>query len=633
MSKKILKLNRLLVTGHLSEYTPYCVVKEILEAHNISHTILPKEELNFSHQQLEIQRILKFRTLEIESNESNNFDEKSLRYLATFVNPKVKTWTKSSLLKCYDHMMNFEYESIEKLRKLDINFNSKSPENIKGLNACMLYKICLYYHIYTKWNTNESDMVFMIKKLFEPANEIRLHLTNLIQSLDKTRLINLYLNIPKHNQKINFTIKNIDEVLNDNPLLNLEHEKITDSIIKFRDINYVLQNVFPTNHNDAIVLTALNYKLNVTESKYPLDEYKAILKNPSLELYVPYDPIFRKNYLKSPKWYDTRNVWNINLSELYNEGDLKNMCITEGFTVDDFRNSEPQILLLQSQTCNTFYYGKNPYNLEQTESPIMCEVLEDLKEEDCLSYGNYSKKSFVTYSIDEIYTLFMTYRSYVNPTDVHQCLGKRVINKLKFIAQKYNIIKLLSIISELDKWYEYSNENTERLRELYSKASVERRTYIKRYFEALTKCGMYMRGWDGESEYPLGEKSTLKVNIRYENIEQNVSNSISNVMEFIKDNLYEDEKEVLVKLPLMKYTKYHDENFNFKAVTFVPSPDPEDGNTIVERLEIVSKGSSYKNMKSCIRLSSNIILTSVYFYSISLNLDEPYNINNLEHIT
>jgi hypothetical protein len=142
-----------------------------------------------------------------------------------------------------------------------------------------------------------------------------------------------------------------------------------------------------------------------------------------------------------------------------------------------------------------------------------------------------------------------------------------------------------------------------------------------------------MRGWDGESEYPLGEKSTLKSNINYETIEQNVSNSISNVMEFIKDNLYEDEKDILIKLPLMKYTKYHDENFNFNALTFVPSPDPEDGNTIVERLEIVSKGSAHKNMKSCIRLSSNIILTSVYFYSCSLNLDEPYNINLLEHIT
>ena len=633
MSKKILKLNRLLITGHLSEYTPYCVVKEILESHNISFSNLPNEELSFARQQTEIQRILKFRTLEIETHENGSFDEKSLRYLATFVNTNVKTWTKSSLLKCYDHMMNFEYESIEKLRKLDINFNPKSPESVKGLNACMLYKICLYYHIYTKWNTSESDMVFMIKKLFEPANEIRLHLSNLIQSLDKTRLINLYLNIPKHNQKVNLTFKNIDEVLNDNPLLNLEHSKITDSIIKFRDINYILMNLFPTNHSDAIVLTALNYKLNITESKYPFDEYKAILKNPSLELYVPYDPVFRKNYLKNPKWYNINSVWNINLCELYNEGDLKNMCISEGFTVDDFRNSEPQVLLLQSQTCNTFYFGKNPYNLEQTESPIMIEVLEDLKEEDCISYGNYSKRSFVTYSIDEIYALFLTYRSYVNPTDIHQCLGKRVINKLKFIAQKYNIIKLLSIISELDKWYEYSNENTERLRELYSKASVERRTYIRRYFEALTKCGMYMRGWDGESEYPLGEKSTLKVNISYETIEQNVGESISQVMDFIKDNLYEDEKEILIKLPLMKYTKYHDENFNFKALTFVPSPDPEDGNTIVERLEIVSKGSTHKNMKSCIRLSSNIILTSVYFYSCSLNLEEPYNINLLEHIS
>jgi hypothetical protein len=53
----------------------------------------------------------------------------------------------------------------------------------------------------------------------------------------------------------------------------------------------------------------------------------------------------------------------------------------------------------------------------------------------------------------------------------------------------------------------------------------------------------------------------------------------------------------------------------------------------MDRLQIVLDGNKYKNMKSCIRLSSNILLHSVYFYICSLGLPEPYNIFELEHIT
>jgi hypothetical protein len=76
--------------------------------------------------------------------------------------------------------------------------------------------------------------------------------------------------------------------------------------------------------------------------------------------------------------------------------------------------------------------------------------------------------------------------------------------------------------------------------------------------------------------------------------------------------------------------KFSHEN---EAKIFVMTPDPEDGTSLLHRLEIVLDGNKHKNMKSCIRLSSNILLHSVYFYICSLGLPEPFNIFEVEHIT
>ena len=96
---------------------------------------------------------------------------------------------------------------------------------------------------------------------------------------------------------------------------------------------------------------------------------------------------------------------------------------------------------------------------------------------------------------------------------------------------------------------------------------------------------------------------------------------------FKEIDLNEIEMKVLKTLPLMKFSHEGDTKI------FIMTPDPEDGTSILHRLEIVLDGDKHKNMKSCIRLTSNILLHSVYFYICSLGLSEPYNIFELEHIS
>ena len=138
------------------------------------------------------------------------------------------------------------------------------------------------------------------------------------------------------------------------------------------------------------------------------------------------------------------------------------------------------------------------------------------------------------------------------------------------------------------------------------------------------ECGMYMRGWKVVSDnYPLSEKSTQIRESNAVEIETNVHKSVKDVFDYL-DNFTPEIKKMLMGLPLYKRT-------NDKE--FIISPDPDDGNSIFERLQFVISGDKHKNMKSCIRLSSNIILNTVYFYMTSLGLNEPFNINDLDYIS
>jgi hypothetical protein len=83
--------------------------------------------------------------------------------VATFVNPDCKTWTQKSLLKSYDHLLNFPKDNPDILKH--ISYGQKDRDNIDAFNACMLYTLCKKYGIETHWKMTPEQMVLLIQKL------------------------------------------------------------------------------------------------------------------------------------------------------------------------------------------------------------------------------------------------------------------------------------------------------------------------------------------------------------------------------------------------------------------------------------------------------------------------------------
>jgi hypothetical protein len=254
------------------------------------------------------------------------------------------------------------------------------------------------------------------------------------------------------------------------------------------------------------------------------------------------------------------------------------------------------------------------------------DTISDLSNTECITIGIINEPSSLkTFSFQELCDLFMNFKNYINPENSKEAFPSRIVNKIHHYASAYGIMNLTKAISVVEKWKQYSNEFSENLRSIYSK-----NTKVTDYLYKILEAGMYMRGWKVISDkYPIKEEETKLMNseLQFE-IEKQVHSSIQEIQTYIEsENLNEEEKKVLKELPLMKFSHEGDNKI------FVLTPDPDDGDSMLERLQIVLDGNKHKNMKSCIRLSSNILLHSVYFYLCSLGLPEPYNIFELEHIT
>jgi hypothetical protein len=71
-------------------------------------------EGHFAHQSCSVRKE-KMNILFFEGDYIIPLSQDNIRYIATFVNPQCKTWTKRSLLKAYDHLLNFPRYSLSLL--------------------------------------------------------------------------------------------------------------------------------------------------------------------------------------------------------------------------------------------------------------------------------------------------------------------------------------------------------------------------------------------------------------------------------------------------------------------------------------------------------------------------------------
>lgn len=591
-----MNLDRRKIVGNITYDMPKCVIKELF----LSIRIIIDED------RLEDRRYFEKICKEYEPLET------TLENIGVYVNPYVK-WRESVLMEAYEHLIKF-YEGYE--YPLDENFTIglKDSNNIYSYDSCMLYKICKKNGMQTNLNITINDMYYFICGLLNPK-KYKDQIIDSLKSLSYVSLLNLSMtdvykkeiNIKEYQ---NIKIKPIETLVE---LRNINHEKIEAYDLQrtkdeLYDSEKMMLRIQPSNHEEAIIISAISYGINIIECINPYEEYKSLIL--LKEKYLPMDSEFRKKYLKNPTWYDIRKTWVPKLSYIYSESKLKKFLENEGYTSDNLQISELTSKLQEMRLSETFYEGIHP-NAKNDFTPFYFDDISSLPKENLISYGIVTS-DIVVYSVDEIVDSLNKFKVFILDKST---LSKFAIRKLEIIAHKNNHTHLIEAIEKV-KVYEIYLDKI--VKQLISRceSSENKREYVK-LFKLLLEMGMYMRTWDGHSEYPLTLSQCL-----LENEEDPVVNKRSEIAikKFLVTLENSSAKHILSNLPLMKIDRLTNPN----KLAFIKSTTVNGGMSILDRINIVTEYDP-SNYDSCIRCSSNWFCGSAYYYLTLIGEDPPFN--------
>ena len=126
----------------------------------------------------------------------------------------------------------------------------------------------------------------------------------------------------------------------------------------------------------------------------------------------------------------------------------------------------------------------------------------------------------------------------------------------------------------------------------------------------MLQMSMYMRGWNGRSEYPLQgvRVGTTQASTNFINITQAIAS-------FENSPAY----EFFRHLPL----------FGYSGTCFLKNVIYNVGT----RLNLVKVGEASENVDGCVRLSSNYFATTAWRIYQLLRLPQPFDINKLPYIS
>lgn len=336
--------------------------------------------------------------------------------------------------------------------------------------------------------------------------------------------------------------------------------------------------------------------------------------------------------------------------------------------------------LVHSRKSRSIYEGWHPLS-SNTRSPLSLDEIEDVFEESghlgIITYGTIPSSPLITvesssikieksegewiptlsvvsshtvrgdgdqlvaYSVTDLLETFSNMKAFVlSNADGNMCYLsgrdmeklKRIVRKRLDVSEKYK--ELSGIIDHIEQrdatLSAYSRELDIEIRKLED--SVTTREEVKRAFVLLNEIGMYMRGWklrDGDS-FPLKSMDTTYDLDKQSIVDVNVTSAISEYEEAISSIKNPVIRRLVMQCPLLRLMKSSSGGYQ----NFTPTLNPEQGFTVTERLEIVKRGDENESVFSCMRMSSNLLVASAYYYlTAAVGLTSPpFDISQLDEI-
>lgn len=570
-------LSRLNITGKLDGDTPIDVILEIADAHNIDYSSLKGPSgLNILIEQINSEDVPSVRKTLVMDDYYN---------IAIFVNSKIE-WKSIPLEAAYKFLKSFNKKNRFLELRSDFTHGAQTTQCPTSVCNSIVYGACKYFGIPLARETLEEEMVQMLRDFLDSPESI----TQFIA----TKIIALNLS-PDVLLKYALTLEKTGKSLIQKGNKPLESKVYTKESLNFDELYTIateLNTYYPTvsslkdytidSNAKAVVVGMLYHNVDLSGTKNPLDF--------ALDLgSSDFNPGFPSN--------------------LYNTSRLQTLILDEGYSaseIEEFSHQDLYELLQIISLTETFYPGKR-HPIINKETPFDLEEISELKDEACLSFG-YLDYTVFTYK--ELYQFYENAKAPLNPISKNQrMLSDTAMRKLLKLSAVYPNFK--TTLQSIMKVSDSSSDIKQILEDIKSDATGTNKELVENFMKMLLHLGMNMRGWNGEREFPI--KAAFDLGTK--NIESRVNESLDAI------RLYEENFPQCTKILNLRLVKFQDG-------VYIPA-NQENGFTIKGRLNIIKQN---KSVNACIRMSSNWILSSVYFYSSELSCPNSFNISELRYI-
>jgi len=595
-------LNKLLITGDITSDTPVCVLEEIKTCSIFRNLVCNLQETIVTYTYLSHPKL------------SHPYTTSDLDNILIYINPTVK-WTREQLLTA------FEYHRLQLDDDYDVpefsTLGLPTPHQPNSLSACVLYKLCKRNNIPV---SRMSDMIYMHSALaMKSSTDIRANIIGLINLMSVSQLQQVYHNLylqTKEKRELAVTPFqyefNYETTLEKSAQLFLNADKM-----RFR--------ITPLSNADAIILAAMNYDTDIYFSPNPILEYLSLQMNKST--YIPLHQSIGYEYTQSRDFVDLRVTFNPFLPKnVYTQKNLEMMALEEGFTDNELVETDPYSLLQTSSTVKTFYIGIKFPN--SGETAIYKDTIDQNNYWTYVSYGSKIDNDWTVYIYNELKDMFSVNKSYKDQNN--EMFNEISIRKLRKICMKRFVsdaaeilddrMNLLRSMIDVELFTSSYYEKLKTFVEQYQKYPTVLQAKIIIAFNKLFKLSLSMRGWNSVDELlPIEEAITLDSELN--NVFDRVYIDIVNFENYIID--IGPIGEEIMNLPLLLWDRgdWH------------VSSNQDEGLTIQDRINIIKEGETHPTMVSCIRTSSNWLLSSSYRYLEMLDNRLNFDIRNMRFIS
>lgn len=595
--------------GLLDDTTPLCTILALARCQGLNYDSSRERQPNYISSILAT--ITKARNNPVKiSCSSTDWTPHIWSLVSRFVNPLVESWDSVNLLSAFHSCQkNSDPSKYTEILTNGTSFGAKTNSDPEKIDEIETYVMCRHYGITTSRDMSFPDMVMSLK--FATMTDFW-RMIFAVPCLDRMSFVNAMLSGCKRDLKFNDTFS---ETFLERPV------NITGLFM-------------PVSDREAI-LAGLKYRIDFTLAKSPLVEYYSMITSPGFPE-CQYSPVGRemkricrvnKLRVRFGRYFNPYIPY-----EYYNLDQLNNFRNHENMDDSNASRSEMYRELQERMFMPNFHHLLQP-EVRVTSTYFTCEEFPEIDKVAIVSYGimsfshsELSSSEMQVYTLEELAMAFKSTRKYHDSINnitfpdyaisklknicVRILLASKVNPEVKLMAK--NLSQQICIVEETRKGLNDKIENW-----LENVRSSDNFDEVICSLKLLIETGMYMRSWKGPPEsYPISNKEPFDDVI--------VSTNVT-----IALHKYEDHYRTLPE----NLHYHHLPLFLYKNDKFEMSTENFEGLTIGERIKIVKLGESTPDMSSCVRLSSNWLIGSCYYYLQLLEHRPDFNIEVMFYTT